>query len=95
MMKCSQPDFQINGFRSQDEKTPVHTGCVCLQRLEALGEKLIVLPQGHLKAKKRLLASTFHHCESAALLFKAHSYSSTSTHCNKTALFKPLGPPAS
>lgn len=94
MMKSSQPDFQING---QDEKTPVHNGCVCLQRLEALGVKLIVLPQGHLKAKtKRLLASTFHHCESAALLFKAHSYSSASTHGNKkTALFKPLGPPAS
>lgn len=53
MMKSSQPDFQING---QDEKTPVHNGCVCLQRLEALGVKLIVLPQGKFKGKKKKTA---------------------------------------
>lgn len=51
-MECSQLDFQISRFRSQDEKTPVYNGCVCLQRLEGPGVKLIVLPQGHLKAKE-------------------------------------------
>lgn len=94
MMKCSQPDFQINGFRSQDEKTPVHNGCVCLQRLEALGVELIVLPQGHLKAIKDCLpphSITVNplHCSSKLTVTALHQHTATKQHSLSHSALQP------